>query len=240
MAPGTRQPATLIERELISELTTKRLSVYLRCLTFLEQHDIQTVSSHELARRFHLNSAQIRKDLACFGEFGIRGVGYNVTLLRHHLVTVLGIDQTRKVIIAGAGNLGMALAEYRGFNSEGFHIVALLETDPGKAGRMSRNGIPIVPSTQLTSLAAVHEIEIGIIAVPAESAQSVYDSMVDGGIRAVLNFAPVQIRKRPGVKIKSVDLRINLESLSFYLKSSDEGASALPRGHEETKYGSDQ
>src|SRR3954465_6394667 len=114
------------DREPISELTTGRLSVYLRCLTFLESLSQHTVSSHELADRFHLNSAQIRKDLACFGEFGTRGVGYDVSQLKQQLVQELGIDRTRNAVIIGAGNLGMALADYAGFNANGFHIVALL------------------------------------------------------------------------------------------------------------------
>src|SRR5512140_3255077 len=114
-------------RESISELTTRRLSVYLRCLTHLEALDIRTVSSRELATRFHLNSAQIRKDLACFGEFGIRGVGYDVARLRRQLTETLGIDRTRNMIIAGAGNLGMALAGYEGYNSAGFRVVALFD-----------------------------------------------------------------------------------------------------------------
>jgi len=235
MASGIRQSAA-VERELISELTTKRLSVYLRCLTYLEQNSVRTVSSHEMAKKFHLNSAQIRKDLACFGEFGIRGVGYNVSLLRDHLVTVLGIDHKRRIVIAGAGNLGMALAEYRGFNSDGFQIIALLESDPRKSGGVSRSSIPIVSSDSMARIVADYHVEIGIIAVPAEAAQNVYDSMVDAGIRAVLNFAPVQIRKRPGVKIKSVDLRINLESLSFYLKSSEEdGSDQILNSNSKTK-----
>src|SRR6266481_2908172 len=117
------------DRDVISELTTGRLSVYLRCLTFLESSGQLTVSSAELAERFHLNSAQIRKDLACFGEFGTRGVGYDVSKLKAHLVRELGIDRARNMIIVGAGNLGLALADYHGFNSNGFHIVALLDID---------------------------------------------------------------------------------------------------------------
>src|ERR1043165_2361466 len=124
-------------REQISEMTTGRLSVYLRCLTYLEQAGQQTVSSQELADRFHLNSAQIRKDLACFGDFGTRGVGYNVARLKEQLVRTLGIDRTRNLLIVGAGNLGMALADYRGFNENGFRIVALVDADPGKSGRVS-------------------------------------------------------------------------------------------------------
>src|SRR5438046_6382991 len=118
------QNRTQTDREVVSELTTGRLSVYLRCLTYLESIQQQTVSSHELAERFHLNSAQIRKDLACFGEFGTRGVGYNVSRLKEHLVRELGIDRMRSVVIIGAANLGMALADYRGFNDNGFRIAA--------------------------------------------------------------------------------------------------------------------
>ena len=209
------------DRETISELTTGRLSVYLRCLTYLESQNQKTVSSREFAEKFHLNSAQIRKDLACFGEFGTRGVGYDVTRLKKTLVATLGIDQTRNILIVGAGNLGMALADYRGFNSNGFHIVGLLDSDARKVGRSSRSGIPVLPYEQMGEIVRRNAVEIGIIAVTAEGAQEVYDALVDAGICAVLNFAPVQLRARQGVKLKSVDLRINLESLSFYLKNEE-------------------
>jgi redox-sensing transcriptional repressor len=211
------------DREVISELTTGRLSVYLRCLTFLESQGQKTVSSHELAERFHLNSAQIRKDLACFGEFGTRGVGYDVSRLKSNLVQTLGIDRTRNIVIVGAGNLGMALADYSGFNTNGFHIVALLDADPDKVGRNSRADIPVLPWDRRAELVRRNRIEIGIIAVPAESAQAVYEALADAGIQAVLNFAPIQIKMRDHVKVKSVDLRINLESLSFHLKNREDG-----------------
>ena len=211
------------DREPISELTTGRLSVYLRCLNYLESIGQETVSSHELAERFHLNSAQIRKDLACFGEFGTRGVGYNVGQLRRNLIATLGLEQTRHAIIIGAGNLGMALADYRGFNSNGFHIVALLDNDPEKIGKMSRTGIPVLAYERLRDVVSANEVDIGIIAVTPENAQAVYDRLVEAGVRAVLNFAPVQIALRAGVKVRTVDLRINLESLSFYLKNAEEG-----------------
>ena len=210
------------DRDAVSELTTGRLSVYLRCLTYLESINQQTVSSQELAKRFHLNSAQIRKDLAYFGEFGTRGVGYNVSRLKSHLVRTLGIDRTRNVLIVGAGNLGMALADYRGFNSNGFHIVALLDVDPEKIGRMSRSGIPVMAYADLKTIVTSNTVEIGIIAVAAENAQSVHDALIGAGVCAVLNFAPVQLRLRENVKVKSVDLRINLESLSYYLKNSED------------------
>jgi len=211
------------DRDAVSELTTGRLSVYLRCLTFLEQQGERTISSHELAKRFHLNSAQIRKDLACFGEFGTRGVGYDVSGLKQQLVQELGIDRTRNVVIVGAGNLGMALADYAGFNSNGFHIVAMVDADPSKTGRASREGIPVHPWESLAALVRRNRVDIGIIAVPADAAQTVYDALADAGLRAVLNFAPVQLKIRPDVKVKSVDLRINLEMLSFHLKNVEDG-----------------
>ncbi|MFZ2492816.1 MAG: redox-sensing transcriptional repressor Rex [Thermoanaerobaculia bacterium] len=212
------------DREPISELTTARLSVYLRCLTILEGQQQRTVSSHELADRFHLNSAQIRKDLAYFGEFGTRGVGYDVVRLKQHLIETLGVDRTRNIVIVGAGNLGMALADYAGFTSNGFHIVAMLDSDPEKVGRLTRRSIPVVAAEQLGHLVKKNNVEIGVIAVPTGAAQGVYDALIDAGVRAVLNFAPIQLRLREGVKLKSVDLRINLESLSFYLKNAEDGA----------------
>ena len=210
-------------REAISENTTGRLSVYLRCLTFLEQSGEQTVSSQELADKFHLNSAQIRKDLACFGEFGTRGVGYNVSRLKEQLVHTLGIDRKRNVLIVGAGNLGMALADYQGFNHAGFEIVALVDSDPEKVGRTSRSGIPVLAYGRLAGIVRENAVEIGVIAVTPESAQDVHDALVGAGVLAVLNFAPVQLRTQERVKVKTVDLRINLESLSFFLKNVEDG-----------------
>lgn len=214
------------ERESISELTTGRLSVYLRCLTFLEAQGQRTVSSHEMAERFHLNSAQIRKDLACFGEFGTRGVGYDVTRLKSHLTETLGIDRTRNIVIVGAGNLGMALADYAGFNASGFHVVAMLDADPRKLGRTSREGIEVLAWERLAEIVRRNHVEIGIVAVPGEAAQAVHDALAEAGVRAVLNFAPVQLKVRDDVKVKSVDLRINLESLSFHLKNVEDGVVA--------------
>ena len=204
------------EREVISELTTGRLSVYLRCLTFLESQGQKTVSSGEMAERFHLNSAQ----------FGTRGVGYDVSRLRAHLIETLGIDRTRNVLIAGAGNLGMALADYHGFNSNGFHLVAIVDTDPEKIGKTSRSGIRVLPWERMTDVVRRNHVDIGIVAVPAEHAQTVHDALADAGIHAILNFAPTQIKLRPDVKVRSVDLRINLESLSFHLKNAEDGVLA--------------
>src|SRR5260221_5960569 len=154
---ASNEPA---ERESIPEVTTGRMSVYLRCLTYLESINQETVSSKELADRFHLNSAQIRKDLACFGEFGTRGVGYDVSKLKNNLVRELGIDRARNIVIIGAGNLGFALADYRGFNSNGFNIVALLDNDAEKIGRTSRSGIPVIAADKLPGVVRDNVVEI--------------------------------------------------------------------------------
>lgn len=207
--------------DVVSEMTTERLSVYLRCLSFLESQGVSTISSHELARRFHLNSAQIRKDLANFGELGIRGVGYNVGQLRQHLTETLGLDRVRTLVIAGAGNLGMALADYRGFQGAGFRVFAMFDVDPDKYGRSSRSGIPVYPVSELADRIDGEQVEIGVIAVPPEAAQEIYDLLVETGICAILNFAPTQLRRRPGIKLRNVDLRINLEALSFFLKNGE-------------------
>jgi redox-sensing transcriptional repressor len=203
--------------EQVSELTTNRLSVYLRCLNVLDAAGIRTVSSKALAEQFHLNAALIRKDLACFGEFGIRGVGYRVKDLKRHLRQILGLDRRVKVVIMGAGNLGLALADYPGFRQEGFEIVALLDNTNAKIGHQSRGGVPIHDVRDLKKIARREGVGIAVVAVPAESAQTVVNLVVAAGIKAVLNFSPGSLRVPPGVKLKSVDLTVSLESLSFYL-----------------------
>jgi redox-sensing transcriptional repressor len=201
----------------ISELTTNRLSVYLRCLNTLDAEGVQTVSSRALAQQFHLNAAQIRKDLAYFGEFGVRGVGYYVKDLKQHLRQILGLDRRLAVAIFGAGNLGLALADYPGFQREGFRIAALFDTLPSKVGQRSRAGVPIFDIRELDRITEREKIAIAVIAVPAESAQHVVDLVVGAGIKAILNFSPGTLRAPEDVKLKSVDLTVSLESLSFYL-----------------------
>ena len=204
-------------RDAISEVTTQRLSLYLRCLKQLEEEGRKTVSSQEMADLVQLNSAQIRKDLAYFGELGIRGVGYDVSALKNHLIRTLGIDTTRNVLIVGAGNLGQALANYPGFQQDGFEIVAMLDTDPQKIGESVREGLTIQSIEEIESIVDDHDVEIGVLAVPADAAQAVYDRMVDAGIRSIMNFAPTHIREHADVKLKTVDLRVCLECLSFHL-----------------------
>jgi redox-sensing transcriptional repressor len=206
----------------VSELTTNRLSVYLRCLNALDAAGVKTVSSQTLAQQFHLNAAQIRKDLAYFGEFGVRGVGYYVKDLKRHLRQILGLERKLKVAILGAGNLGLALADYPGFRQEGFQIIALFDTLSNKVGHQSRLGVPIFDIKELRRIAAKEKIGIAVIAVPANSAQRVVDQVVAAGIKAILNFSPGTLRAPEDVKLKSVDLTVSLESLSFYLAQEEE------------------
>ncbi len=205
----------------ISDLTAQRLSIYLRCLDDLLKAGVRTASSQRLGDLLHLNSAQIRKDLACFGEFGVRGVGYVVADLRENLTRILGLDRTRKVVIIGAGNLGSALADYAGFNREGFSIVALFDKDPRKIGGATRGGVPILDVGDLERVARRERVCIAVLAVPAEGAQQTLDLAVRSGIRAVLTFAPTRLKARAGITLKAVDLKIQLENLAFHLARAE-------------------
>jgi len=206
------------ELDEVSPLTLNRLSFYLRCLRHLQEQGIQRISSQELARRYHLSATQIRKDLAQFGEFGIRGVGYEVDVLAEHLNALLGLDRPHAMVIVGMGNLGSALARYLGFNYGAFQVVAGVDKSPQVIGRKI-GGFTVRPTTDLAQVVRDSGAEIGVLAVPAEAAQENYDALADAGIKGVLNFAPVRLKRRPGVPLKNVDLRINLEELAFFLRS---------------------
>ncbi len=200
----------------VSPLTLNRISFYLRCLRALHEEDVRRVSSKDLARRFNLSAAQIRKDLAQFGEFGIRGVGYDVDHLSEHLSERLGLQRLHRMIIVGLGNLGSALARSFGFNSGPFEVVAGVDRDPAKIGRRL-GGFTIRSTDELAD--AVHDsaAEIGVLTVPAEVAQRNYQLLIEAGIRGVLNFSPVRLLPVDGVALKHVDLRIHLEELAYHL-----------------------
>ncbi len=206
-----------MKTEKISELTTSRLSLYLRCLDELASEGVERVSSKAMAEQFALHSAQIRKDLAYFGEFGVRGVGYAVKNLRQQLRQILGLNTERNVAIVGAGNLGIALATYGGFNVNGFRMVAIFDSDPDKVGTETRDGLTIQDVRALSIFIQREKIEIVVFAVPAAAAEKLLDEVTAAGIKAVLNFAPVRLQPKPGVKIKHVDFAISLESLSYFL-----------------------
>lgn len=218
---ASRTPSSKQSADQVSELTTNRLSLYLRCLNVLESAGVRTISSQALAEQFHLNAAQIRKDLAYFGEFGVRGVGYYVRDLKRHLRQILGLDQKLRVAIMGAGNLGLALADYPGFRQEGFEISALFDNLREKVGQQSRGGVPIYDIHDLRKISKREGIRIAVIAVPAPSAQHVLNLVVAAGIKAVLNFSPGTLEVPPDMKLKSVDLTVSLESLSFFLAQGD-------------------
>jgi len=207
--------------EPVSELTTNRLSVYLRCLNTLDAAGVPTVSSQALAEQFHLNAAQIRKDLAYFGEFGVRGVGYYVKELRRDLQQILGLDRGVRLAIMGAGNLGLALADYPGFRAEGFEIAALFDTMRDKIGQYSRGGVPIFDTREFRRIVRRERISLAVIAVPADAAQTVVNIVVGAGVKAILNFSPGTLKVPPDVKLKSVDLTVSLESLSFFLAQGE-------------------
>jgi len=200
----------------IPEMTIRRLSVYTRCLQQLEEDEVKTVSSQDLAERFGLNSAQVRKDLAYFGEFGVRGIGYYVSGLKAELSRILGLDREWPLALVGFGNLGSALFRYRGFGRQGFRIAIIFDDDPAKIGR-SVDGVPVMGTRDMTRELRARSVQIGIVAVPAESAQAVTDQLVAAGVKAVLNFAPARLRVSREIRLKQVDLSIELETLSFYL-----------------------
>ncbi len=197
-------------------MTIRRLSVYTRCLLQLEEDGVKTVSSQELADRFNLNSAQVRKDLAYFGEFGVRGIGYYVSGLKAELQRILGLDREWPVALIGFGNLGSALFHYRGFARQGFRIAAIFDEDPSKVVHEVES-TPIFASRDLVREVKARGIQIAIVAVPMEAAQAVADQLVAAGIKAILNFAPARIKVPRDVRLKNVDLSIELETLSFYL-----------------------
>lgn len=208
----------------VPEMTVRRLSIYTRCLAHLEEDGVKTVSSQELAERFNLNSAQVRKDLAYFGEFGIRGIGYYVSNLRAELQRILGLDREWQVALVGYGNLGSALFRYRGFAQQGFRIAAIFDEDPAKVGK-AVDDLTIFPLRDLPREVRARGLQLAIVAVPAESAQVVTDRLVAAGIKAILNFAPTRIKVAKDVRLKNVDLSIELEGLSFYLA---QGVRPLP------------
>jgi redox-sensing transcriptional repressor len=200
----------------IPDMTIRRLSIYTRCLQQLEEDGVKTVSSQDLAERFNLNSAQVRKDLAYFGEFGVRGIGYYVAGLKAELSRILGLDRDWPLALVGFGNLGSALFHYRGFTRQGFRIAVIFDDNPAKIGR-SVDGVPILSTHDMARELKARGVQIGMVAVPADGAQAVTDQLVAAGVRAVLNFAPARLRVARDVRLKNVDLSIELESLSFYL-----------------------
>jgi len=201
----------------VSALTVNRLSIYLRSLRRLQEEGETRVSSAKLARRFNLSSAQIRKDLAHFGEFGVRGVGYDVAELAERLASLLGLDRIHRVGIVGMGNIGTALARSPAFNSGSFLVVAGFDNDSAKVGRKI-GGVLVRSTDDLARGIAESSVGIGVIAVPGEVAAWAYSELAAAGVRAVLNFSNAAISSLPHCRVKNVDLRVHLEELAFFLQ----------------------
>ncbi len=209
-----------MKKKNIPSVTINRLSIYHRCLEKIseteKEKELKVISSFKIAEITGINSAQIRKDLAYFGEFGKRGIGYPVIDLGKELKKILGLDKKWSVIIVGAGNLGKALINYKGFKKKGFIIKGIFDNNPSKIGKRLGH-ILIYNIKEIEKFIQTENISIGIIVVPADSAQEVADNMVAGGIKAILNFAPVHIVLPPEIKMHNVDLSIEFEGLTYYL-----------------------
>jgi redox-sensing transcriptional repressor len=200
----------------IAESTVRRLSLYLRFLEEFEEQGIGTVSSDALALRGGTTSAQVRKDLSFFGSFGKRGLGYAVPELAGRLRQILGLGRDYRVVLLGAGKIGSALVQYRGFQKRGFEIVGIFDVDPAKIGKRW-NGLTVSDIARLEGELAGQAIDIGVLVTPAEVAQELADRLVKLGIKAILNFAPVQLSVPEDVSVKNVNLALELEALSYAL-----------------------
>jgi redox-sensing transcriptional repressor len=199
--------------------TISRLSIYVRALQKLRKEGVVTTSSEKLAEQVGLTAAQIRKDLAYFGQFGVPGRGYYVENLYNELATILGIDRRWEVALAGVGHLGYALLAYNGFKKQGFEVVIAFDKDPAKVGQ-TWEGVTIYDIADAPTVLPENPAEIGIIAVPASGAQEACDAFVAGGLKSILSFAPDRLLTPPDVTFKRVDLAMELEWLSYYATRS--------------------
>jgi len=205
--------------DLIPNPAVRRLSLYLRQLEAFKRSGRSTISSKQLGESLNLTDAQVRKDLAYFGQFGHPGIGYRVDDLIGRVRHILGTDKTWNVLLVGAGNLGRALLAYRGFDAKGFKLVAVFDNDPGKVGKKIAQ-FAIQPLSELEQTVRSKSIRLAMIAVPADVAQDVADQLIDAGIRGLMNFAPVSLNVPQDVALNAVDLAVSLEQLSFQVNVS--------------------
>jgi redox-sensing transcriptional repressor len=204
----------------IADSTVRRLSAYLRFLEDFEGRGLTTISSEELAKRGGTTSAQVRKDLSFFGSFGKRGLGYSVPELSKQLRDILGLGREWRVVIVGAGKIGAALAQYRGFRQRGFVVLRAYDNNPDKIGK-TVEGMAVSDISQIERDFAREQPDIVVLAVPGENAQRILDRVVKAGVKAVLNFAPTQLQAPADVTVKTVNMAMELESLSFALTNRD-------------------
>ncbi len=204
----------------ISKATIDRLPLYYRTLRMLQEEGIDIISSDELGRRLDITPEQIRKDLASFGQFGKKGVGYFVNELKHNVSTILGLDRHWNIAIVGMGHLGAALANYQNVSSLGFHLVALFDADESVIGR-TVNHLKVEDVKNLSAVVEERQVDIGVIAVPAVFAQQVADGLVEAGVKGIWNFAPVSLALPRDMHIINEDLSIGLSALSFHMTHDD-------------------
>ena len=200
----------------IPDIVIGRLPLYLRALTRLQQEGKQVTSSHELGRRLDISSAQIRKDLSHFGGFGKQGTGYRIEYLIERLQAVLQVNQEWMVAVIGAGNLGSAISHYRGFQDRGFRIAHLFDISPDKVGQRI-GAFVVLPVTEMGATIRKDGIKIAMLAVPAEHAQTVADQLVEAGVKAILNYAPININVPETVQIQYIDPVTHLQHMTYYL-----------------------
>lgn len=205
----------------VPEACVARLSLYLREVVTLQQRRVNFVSSRRLAQQLGLTDAQVRRDLSYFGQFGTSGRGYEIQRLHDRLTSILGIaGRTWHVALAGLGNLGSALLAYRGFEERGFVFKVVVDADPSKVGTDAA-GLRVAPASQLAALSREHQVRIGLIAVPERAAQAVCEQLIAGGVKAIVNFAPVRLEVPADVRLRTVDLAIELEGLAFHLARTE-------------------
>ena len=205
-------------RRQIPDIVIGRLPVYLRALNFLVAEGREITSSQELGDRLGISSAQIRKDLSHFGEFGKQGTGYDIVYLRDQLRQIMKVDRMWDVALVGAGNLGRAVADYGGFEGKGFRINAIFDTDPRMVGKIiGHNKVDVQDVKDLAATIKERGIQIGIIATPAEAAQAVARTMVDAGIKSILNYAPITITVPSSVRVQYIDPVVGLQRMTYYL-----------------------
>lgn len=202
----------------IPPVVIDRLPLYARALANLEAQGREVVSSQELGHQLNVTPAQIRKDLSYFGRFGKQGRGYNVRKLLDELRSILGLNRQWKMALIGTGRLGRAIIGYEGFTPQGFRIVETFDSDPGWVGKQI-NGLTVRSTDDLERVLAENPVDIGIVAVPAETAQDVIDRLVNCGVTAILNYAPVAAHVPPSVNIKRIDPVLALQGMTYYLKA---------------------
>jgi len=207
--------------EIPPDIVIRRLPLYARSLRYLLDEGIQFVSSQELGERINVTASQIRKDLSFFGEFGKQGIGYDVAKLLTHIEHILGLSQDWPMVLVGVGHLGQAIVHYEGFYTKGVKLVAIFDNDPAKLGQHIGE-FPVLSQEHISPVVQTHSVKMAIVAVPAPQAQSVTDSLVEAGVRAILCYAPVILQVPDGIYVRYIDPITALHSMTYYLAREEE------------------